>query len=800
MFSKARSMLVLLLATFMVGLAACSGPEERKAQYLEKARTLMAEGNNAKAQLELRNVLQIDPKATDAYLMLAQIAEKDGDLKAAFLNFRKVTELDPTNTAAWLKVAHAYTFGGATEEARSAIAKVLEISPGNKEALTLQAALDLQKGDEEAALAQAQTLFDADPKLAKAALMLASIKAKKGDFASAVTILERARAASPQDLAVPVALADLFARAGEQDKAEAVLLSLVEHQPAEVSHRMRLADFYQRRGEADKAETVLRDVVALDPSDPARVIDLARFLAAKKGADAAEHELKVHIAARPKQHKLRFGLADFYVNEKRFDDAWKVYDELIADSDVTEVRLRATNGQAAIALQQNKLEEADRLIAQVLDEAPGDVTALELRGRRALAANKADDAIADFRAVIKQKPDSAQVLQLLAQAHMAAGQEDLAVDLLKRAVALNGADGMARLSLANLQLKQKDAQGALEQLDAVLAQAPDALVALELRVDALAQRQEWIEAEKTAARIQEKYPDRMSGYFKAAQVHESRKQFAQAAKEYEEAAKRAGRADGRAFLGMVRSLVADNQNDQALKHLRDLTQRESGNYIAQTLLGEVLLKTGDKTGATAAFEKAIAVEPGYAPPYRYLSALKSASGDDAGAVAILESGIQATKGATPLRLALASLHEKAGHPDAAIVQYEAMLAAEPASPLAANNLAMALAAYRDTPENLDRARRLSEPLQTSENPAFLDTVGYVRYKRGEYQQAIPIFEAALLQVPTAPLLRFHLGMAQYKAGDAAGARENLRQALNSEFPFAGREEAQSLLAELEAKN
>lgn len=798
MFSKARW--ILILGVVVMGLAACSGPEERKAQYLEKARALMAEGNNTKAQLELRNVLQIDPKTTDAYLMLAQIGEKDGDLKTAFLNYRKVTELDPANTAAWLKVAHAYTFGGATEEARSAIAKVLEIAPGNSEALTLQAALNLQQGDEDAAVAQAQTLFDADPTLTKAALMLASIKAKKGDFQAAIDILERARAASPEDLAIPVALADLSMRAGQPDKAETELVNLIGRQPTELSHRLRLADFYQRRGDANKAETVLREAVALDASDPKRVIDLARFIAANKGAAAAEQELKTHIEARPQQHELQFGLADFYMSEKRFDDAWKVYDGLIASNAVTEMRLRAMNGQAAIALQQSKFEDADRLIAQVLDEAPGDVRALELRGRRALAANKADDAIADFRAVIKQKPDSAEMLQLLAQAHIAAGQEDLAVDLLKRAVALNGADVIARLSLADLQLKQKNPQGALEQLDAVLAQAPDALVALELRVDALAQRQEWIEAEKTAAQIKGEYPDRMAGYFKAAQLHEARKQFGQAAKEYEEAAKRSGRADGRAFLGMVRSLVADDQDDQALKQLRELTQREAGNYIAQTLLGEVLLKTGDKAGATAAFEKAISVEKGYAPPYRHLSALKSASGDEAGAVAILESGIQATQGAAPLRLALANLHERAENPDRAIAQYEAMLAAEPASQLAANNLAMALAAYRDTPENLDRARRLSEPLQTSENPAFLDTVGYVRYKRGEYQLAIPVLEAALLQVPTAPLLRFHLGMAQYKAGDAASARENLRQALNSEFPFAGRAEAQSVLAELEAKN
>ena len=50
----------LLLAASL--LTACGGKEERKAKYLEKGKAYLAEKNYDKAEIEFKNVLQIDPK------------------------------------------------------------------------------------------------------------------------------------------------------------------------------------------------------------------------------------------------------------------------------------------------------------------------------------------------------------------------------------------------------------------------------------------------------------------------------------------------------------------------------------------------------------------------------------------------------------------------------------------------------------------------------------------------------------------------------------------------------------------
>lgn len=98
--------------------------------------------------------------------------------------------------------------------------------------------------------------------------------------------------------------------------------------------------------------------------------------------------------------------------------------------------------------------------------------------------------------------------------------------------------------------------------------------------------------------------------------------------------------------------------------------------------------------------------------------------------------------------------------------------------------------------SLDRALQLSEKLAGSLEPTFVNTRGWVRYKRGEYQQALPLLQQAVDTAPDSPLMRYHLGMAQLRLGDRDAARRNLEVAVAASSPFAGLDEARSALAEV----
>src|SRR5262245_39804613 len=109
---------------------------------------------------------------------------------------------------------------------------------------------------------------------------------------------------------------------------------------------------------------------------------------------------------------------------------------------------------------------------------------------------------------------------------------------------------------------------------------------------------------------------------------------------------------------------------------------------------------------------------------------------------------------------------------------------------------MLLVTYRKDRASLDRARDLVSRFSQSANPSYLDTHGWVKYKRGEVTAALPVLEEVVSKEPESAVMRYHLAMAQYHSGQVNQARDNLEHALAQGGKFAGSDEAQSTLAEI----
>jgi cellulose synthase operon protein C len=75
---------------------------------------------------------------------------------------------------------------------------------------------------------------------------------------------------------------------------------------------------------------------------------------------------------------------------------------------------------------------------------------------------------------------------------------------------------------------------------------------------------------------------------------------------------------------------------------------------------------------------------------------------------------------------------------------------------AANNLAMLLVTHRNDTKSLQRAATLAERFATSEVPGLIDTYGWVKFKRGEYAEAVRRLQRAVDKAPESPELRYHL--------------------------------------------
>ena len=136
--------LSLVLCLFAV--SACSGSKEEAAnKYLNNGIALYEEEKLAKASVELRNALQIDPKLASAYFYLALIAEKEQNWKTLFKNLTKVEQLDRSRADARVKLGYlllmAKQFYVAIEKADA----VLVLEPDSPDAYLIKASAFLGK-------------------------------------------------------------------------------------------------------------------------------------------------------------------------------------------------------------------------------------------------------------------------------------------------------------------------------------------------------------------------------------------------------------------------------------------------------------------------------------------------------------------------------------------------------------------------------------------------------------------------------------------------------------------------------
>jgi tetratricopeptide (TPR) repeat protein len=247
---------------------------------------------------------------------------------------------------------------------------------------------------------------------------------------------------------------------------------------------------------------------------------------------------------------------------------------------------------------------------------------------------------------------------------------------------------------------------------------------------------------------------------------------------------------------LVRLDLTQQHPDQAIARLDKIIAQFPRNPLPHNLKGEVLATLKRTDPAIASFRDAIALNPAWTTPYINLAAAEVAAGHNQEAITALQQGIKASNDAPQLVSNLAGLYERLGRTEEAIAEYEGLLKRDADSAISANNLAMLLVTYRSDRSSLDRARALTERFASSRNAAFLDTRGWVFYKRGDYADAVNALQKSVDKAPQAPELLYHLAMAELKSGARDSARQSLERALNSKVAFSDRDAAKRALADL----
>lgn len=789
-------LLTLALVLGLLSASGCGGAQSRMAKHLAKGQAFLAEENFEKARVEFQNVLQIAPKNAEARLEMGVVDEKLGNPRQAAQFYQGTIDVDPDNTAARSRLARLYLFAGAPEQALELIKPGLEKHPDDAELLTVRAAARVQQKDSSGALADATRAVQMAPANEDAVAVLAGIYQSQGDTAKAQALLEQSVQKIPGAVELRLVLAQAYMQQSRAADAEAQLLKVVELKPGEKSHRLRLAQFYAQSNQNDAAERVLRRAVKDLPAQRDLKLSLIDFLAARRSRETAESELKTMIDAAPDDNELKFALATFYQEGKEPAKAEAIYNGVIAKEKLNPAGLSARDRLAALRLGNNDVDGALALTNEVLAKSPRDDDALAIRGSISLANNDPRAAIADLRAVLRDQPNAVGVLRSLARAHLANGEPAIAEETMRHAVEANPANQQLQLDFAQLLAQLGKAEQAKTIVAEIVKKKPDNLEALDAQFRIAIRTNDLATAKTAADGVVALRPKSAVGYVYQGMVAEAQKRTDDALRLYALAADLQPNAT-EPLEALVRLQVGANRLPEAIKRLDEVSAKYPDTSFALIIKGDLLLRTGKTAEAKDIFKMAIARTPKWWPPYRGLAnAQLAAKEDSAAAMETLRNGISAVDQSEQLREQLASLLEASGKPEEAIHEYEEIIRRYPQSEVAANNLAMLLATYKKDPASLDRAKELSARFANSPNPSYMDTYGWVLFKRGDAAGSVPVLARVVAKAPDAVVARYHLGMAQSLAGDDADARDNLLRVVNSGARFSGLDEARATLDKL----
>ncbi len=774
-----------------IALSGCGGEEARKASFLKKGKTYLAEGNYDKAKIEFKNVLQIDPKYAEGYYMMGMLEEGRKNLRPAFANYQKAVTLDPTHIKAQAKLGQFQLMSGNTDKAKETLDTITALDPQSIDGKLLKLII-MSRAKDKTAISFAKKLLAEDPKQIEIVRILALLHIRNNDQNKAIKVLDEGIANIPDDASLRVQLAAIYGQTKDFDNVEILLKEIVALDPEKLEPRAKLASFYAKYDELDKAEKTLQELISIDPTDVNRYLLLVDFQIKRKSVGEAEKTLLSAIKKFPEKYKLRFVLAELYtaISSSKAED---VYQEIIKLNGFEAAGLQARNKLAEIALSQNDIEGASQLINVILDKNSRDNNALLLKGRIAAFRKDYDTAIVAFRTVVKDQPDSVESVSLLAISHLKNNEPELAEEVLRQGIDSAPDNPKMYINYANYLKKSGEVNAAEKEIDKLLSISPKNLEALKMKVNFAIARRDMGEVRTMIEKIKTAHPGNPEGYQKMGDYYTSNKQYPKAFEEYESALKRS-KTLLPSLASITKLYLLQKQYNQAITRLNKVIKEQPKDAIPLELLGEVYIAQKKFAKAEKEIKKAINLNNKWPLPYTSLVSIYLAQNNIEGAIRIYQQALEVLPKNTRIMSELAQIYERKNEPEKAMSTYERILTIEPASALAANNLAVLLAEVKGDTASLQRAKELAMRFEQSTQPGFLDTIGWIYYKTGEFEKSLPILEKVVEKTRNVPIFQYRLGMAYYKTGNQDAAKTHLSKAIESGKKFQGHEEAKKVLS------
>lgn len=509
---------------------------------------------------------------------------------------------------------------------------------------------------------------------------------------------------------------------------------------------------------------------------------LGAALAMSGKIEQALPELRKAIRINPKQSTAYTKIGDIYMTQGQFDKARYEFEQArqINPGDrLNYQRLgylaeRANNTKAAIA-------NYERGVRGMPARSVG------IKLRLASLYNKTGafaKAAALLEPVVNMDNKDPAAHLVLGTSYLGLDRTDQAITRFKRARVLKGNEARVALALGIAYRKQDDLAASLNELDKVIAAAPDWSTGYYQKgetANAMQQHKMALKAYQSAeklsanpALIRHKIADTLS----ILQRHEEATAIYLSLLENT-------KQNSPAYLTLLNALATtyreQNKLDQAestYKHMIEVYPKSGYGYHQ---LGSFYGYQQRYNKAIEAYRKGLRHVPDDNALIKSLIVAYSRLGKHQQAADMAFRLVELNPDNINAALFAATLQEDAGNITEADKGYSMILNNNPDNILALNNLAMLRSNKNDHATALELANRASKLAPDDAN--ILDTYGWVLYRKGDYAKATQIQKQAVELAPQNPSIYYHLGLTSQALKDVDTAKQSFEKALSLSKDF-----------------
>jgi len=789
-----KKVLALSVGVSLLALVGCDGAEDREAKYLNKAQVYFDDGNYEKMRVELKNVLQINPKNVDARYLSALAAEKSQDWRKMYGTLLAVVEAKPDHHDAQLKLGKLLLFSKEYDKALEKSEMVLAVEPNNADALALKATVHLAKKEKTEAMAFLKQALEAEPGHYEVSLLMIKMLGDEKDIEGAKQILEASLAAHPDKLKLSLVKINILLIEEKKAEAEALYQSLIEKNPENESLYYNLAKLYMTDKKVDQAEGVLKKLVKQVPDSDQPKFVLIDFLNRQRGKEQTEKELDKLINENPENFGFRFAKLPLYKDQP--EKIQQILEQIVEDDKLGASGLDARNKLAKLFLAKGDKEQARKMVDEIVELDSKNTDALLLRAGLLVQDKDFDGALADARSVLRESPDSEKALMILAIAQLQSKNIELAQETFEKIVLINPKNLVAIKDLARIKVQLKDEEGAIKLLEKAQTLFKNDVDVSVMLVDLYGKKQEWEKAEDVAKGLLENAEVKELPHFKLAQLYMGQQKFEEAIEEYSKVLETKPNAAD-VIGGIVNAHLALKQTAKAEKILDKALAENKDNLIFLTMRAELYRQMQKYSDAERLFNRVIELRPEVELGYKNLATVYQAQKQLDNLIKVFEQGVVAIPESGAFYMQLGILNTIAGDTTKAIDAYQSVLKLFPDNLLAVNNLAALLVESED-PKHIEQASELVPALKDSEYSAFLDTYGWTSYKTGNIDEALNALESVMQKEGIIPEMHYHLAMVYINKGRVEEAKMELEKAVVEGAKYGALDSAKAELEKLKA--